>query len=355
MIKDQVYMSYDQYSDNVDVEVYSPLLGIKQRLGERFGIDFNIRADAISAASIRQGNGQYQDQVIVDAVSGASGRFGFDDFRVAPTMTLQYEDDTTTFSLGGYYSNEIDFDAASGFFNLTQSFNNANTTFSLGGSYAYEVWTPTINRELEQNDKTSYDISASITQLLTPKRYLQLRFSYINQSGYLASPYHYLINDTFARYDNYPKLRQSYAAALLWVEQFGDNFSTHASYRYYSDSWELSSHTTELKLNWEMFYNFTFGVRGRYYNQSKAGFTKKFYEYEKDDYYIVSDYRLSAFSSMTYGGSIFYKPEFLEESEGYLSLSYDIYATDDNNYIQNWYGQSAIEANYFSVGFGYDF
>lgn len=355
MIKDQVYMSYDQYSDNVGVEVYSPLLGIKQRLGEHFGIDFNVRADAISAASIRQGNGKYKDQVIVDAVSGASGRLGFDDFRVAPTVSLQYENDSTAFSVGGYYSNEIDFDAASVFFNLTQSFNNANTTFSLGGSYANEVWTPTINRELDRNDKVSYDISASLTQLLTPERYFQIRFSYINQNGFLASPYHYLINDTFARYDNYPEKRQSYAAAFQWVEQFGEDFSAHGIYRFYSDSWEISSHTAEAKLYWEMFYNFTFGLRGRYYNQSKAGFTKKFYEYEKDDYYIVSDYRLSAFNSFTYGASIFYKPEFLEDSDGYISFTYDQYVTDDNNYIQNWYGKSSIEAQYFSIGFGYDF
>jgi len=356
-IKDSFEFSYNYYSDNVGVIVNSPFLGLQKRLGENWGMNFSFQADAISAASMRTGNGHgdVTDTVIVDAVSGASGRYGFDDFRVAPTLSLTYEKDSFSINFGSYYSNEVDYDSIAGFTDLSFSLNDANTILTLGGSYEQAKWTPTTNRLLPTDTKTQYQLNASAMQLLSPKAYIQLRASYINQEGFLASPYHYLITDSFAQFDRYPELRSSFASALLFVGELTERIAVHVNYRYYSDDWKISSNTAEAQIFLDASDTITLGLRARYYAQTKAYFTKELGDYSVNDEFIVSDYKYSAFDTTTLGLSMHYRPEFLTDENLALQVSYDRYLTDENLYIQNWYGEKNIEANLATFSLIYDF
>lgn len=354
--KDQVAITYSFYSDNVGVDIFSPMVSLQNKLSEHWGLSASFAVDAMTAASIRNGNGQVKDGVIVDAVSGASGRAGFDDFRVAPTVSLTYENGDFSTNFGSYYSTEIDFDTLAGFGSMSYAFNDANSVVSLGGSYEMAKWSPTTNRVLYPSDeKTQMQVNASIMQLINPTSYFQLRFSYIKQEGYLASPYRYLVSDTVAQFERYPELRTSYATALQYVGQIGDSTSIHLEYRYYGDDWDLSSHTLQGQVFYEIMENLTFGARVRGYTQSKTSFTKKLNEYEYDDAFIVSDYRLSAFASQDAGLSLLYKPGFFDDENVAISLSYDMYQTDKNAYIENWYGETQIIAKYGTVSLSYDF
>jgi len=356
-IKDQIVMSYSYYSDNVGVQTYSPFIGLQKRLGEHWGMNVSFQLDAVSAASIRNGNGQnIKDGVIVDAVSGASGRAGFEDLRAAPTLSLMYSNGDFNMDFGSYYSTEIDYDTIAGFGSMSYGFNDANTIISLGGSYEFAQWSPSTNRKLfPNNEKTQVQGNAAIMQHLTPQTYIQLRFSYIQQEGYLASPYRYLISDTVAQFDRYPDERTSYATALQYVSQLGESFSTHLEYRFYSDNWGIQSHTVQGQLLYNVMENLLFGVRGRLYNQTKASFTKNINDYETDDTYIVSDYRLSALATNTVGLSLSYKPGFFDDESVALNFSYDIFQTDDNAYIENWYGETNIQADVLTFALSYDF
>jgi len=355
-IKDQVITSFDYYSDNVGVQVYSPLIGLTKRLSEHWGLNASFRADAISAASMRNGNGKVKDGVIVDAVSGASGRLGFDDFRVAPTVSFLYESGDFSANFGSYYSNEVDYDALAGFASLSYGFNDANTIISLGGSYEKAKWSPTTNRVLYPTDeKTQMQGNASIMQLINPTSYLQLRFSYIKQDGFLASPYHYLINDTIAQFDRYPTLRTSYATALQYVNEIHDDISLHLEYRYYTDDWDMKSHTVQGQVFYSPMDNLMLGTRLRVYNQSKASFVKRLNDYAYDDAFIVSDYRLTDLQTQTLGLSLSYRPGFFEDENIVIKMSYDWFETDQNAYIENWYGESKIKANIANIALTYDF
>jgi len=360
--KDQIAVSYSTYSDNVGVKIFSPAISLQKKLSEHWGLSTAFAIDAMTAASIRNGNGKVKDGVIVDAVSGASGRAGFDDFRVAPTVSLTYENDDFSANFGTYYSGEIDFDTIAGFASVTNGFNDANTIVSIGGSYELAEWSPTTNRVLigGLNDdpsgaKSQVQVNASVMQLINPTSYLQLRYSYINQEGYLSSPYRYLVSDTVAQFDRYPGVRTSYATALQYVTQLGEDFSAHAEYRYYADNWDVQSHTVQGQLFYDLMHNLMIGTRLRVYNQSKSSFTKKINEYEYDDAFIVSDYRLSAFQSIDTGLSLSYRPGFFPDENMAIEMTYDWFTTDENAYIENWYGETQIKAEYATISLSYAF
>lgn len=353
-LKDSASITYDYYSDNVGVNVYSPMVALTKKLGEKFALALSYRIDAITAASMRQANGKYKDGVILDSITSASGRNGFDDFREAVTLSASYENDETTLSIGGYTSTEIDYTVYSGFASLAQRFNDANTVFTLGGSYSAEQWSPTIRRALSTTKKGVTSLNASLMQLIDSHRYLQVRVNYIHQAGALASPYHYVVNDSIARFDAYPDLRDSVAAAAQFVTTLGESASMHLIYRYYQDSWQIVSHTPEAKLFYDIADNFTVGARARYYMQNGAYFSKPIEEYSNEDDYFVSDYRYTPFNAMNYGVSMRWVPELFSESIA-LSLAVNRYESDENDYIKSWYNQDKIEAYFMSFGLDYTF
>ncbi len=354
-LKDRMGFSVDFYNDNVGVTILSPMAQLTKKLSETWGFALSMRLDGITAASIRNGSGTKTNTTIADAVSGASGRLGFEDLRFAPMLSMQYEGENFAASFGRYYSEEIDFNAVANFMDLIFKFNDKNTILTLGSSYAYEGWNPSISRNLPVDTKTTLSYNSSLMQLISPQSYIQGRYSHTQSDGFLASPYHYLETGSFVAFDRYPNTRSSDAFALQYVQQFKETIALHGVYRYYRDDWAMQSHTMEFKLYYDLFDTTTVGIKGRYYTQTKAGFVKSLSAYTLNDSYIVSDYRLSALGSYGVGISMAYRPEKLEEQNFLIDLSLNYYSTDKNNYILNWYGTPSIEAFYMSVGVSYDY
>ena len=356
VVKEGIDVGYDYYSDNVGVTVYSPVIGLKKMLNDKWGLIANLRFDAITAASIKFAAGSYHNDVITDAVTGASDR-AFDDLRIAPDISFVYESGISKTDFGFYGSTERDYLVFAVHANEQLSFNDANSIVNIGFSYSYEKWDPQINRALEVDDKNIITVSGSFTQLLSPRAYVVLNSEYTLQSGFLASPYRYINTPTYAAFEKYPDKRQSFPTALTYVQQFGDRFSTHLSYRFYADTWELYSHTADVKAFYDLFEGLTLGLRGRFYTQSAVGFMKPLDEYDftDDPDYVVSEYKYSEFSSYSYGLSAVYRPTFIEDENIVIKFSATQYQTTDNDYIKAWYGENSITANYFTTAFSYEF
>ena len=368
-LKDSVDFSYDFYSDNVGVTVYSPVMGIKKALSDKWGIVAKLRLDAISAASIKNASARFNNDVITDAVTGASGRAGFDDFRVAPDISFIYEGSTFTTTLGSYVSNEIDYNAVSGYFNVDTKLNDANTVLSFGGSYSYEAWSPRIKRKMlaydsskgeyvEVSDKQIYTLSAGLTQLINPHAYISAMFEYTEQNGFLSNPYKYYKGINYARFDLYPNKRRSFPFSIRYVQQFGDKTSTNLFYRFYTDSWGLSSNTFDGSVYHDVLDNLTLGFKARVYGQSGVGFIKSVEDYANgnfDDNYFVSDYKYSALATFDAGISMMWRPEFFEDENVLIKLNANFYMSDDNKYIYEWYGEKSIKASYFTTALNYEF
>lgn len=356
VVKESVDVSYDYYSDNVGVAIYSPVIGMAKLINEKWGVIANLRIDAITAASNHYASGKYHDKVITDAVTGASDK-PLDDLRVAPDLGFVYEEGISKTSFGFYGSVENDYYVFAARANEQLSFNDANTIISIGGALSYEQWDPAINRKLSTNKKNVYTLTGSLTQLLNPHAYLSFNAEYTLQKGFLASPYRYINTETYAAFDKYPERRQSFPVSLTYVQQIQEDFSTNISYRLFLDTWAMVSHTLDTKGYYDVTDDITLGARLRYYTQSGVGFIKPLDEYTSidDPDYVVSDYKYSNFSSYSAGLSFFYRPSFVEDENIVLKVSGNYYLTTDNDYIESWYGEKNIKATYFSTAFTYEF
>jgi len=349
-LKDSVSVGVNTYSDNGDVQVYSPTFSLMKTVGKNFLVGVKMRVDAIAAASIRNG----YSPVVVDAVAGASPSEGnFDEMRYAPTFLLAYEDENNAASGGFYYSTENDYIGKAIFLNYTRQLNEQNTAIGIGFSQSDDKWEPIYDRDLPRDDRAERKIDFSINQLLSPTASIQFVYSNMYSEGFLSSPYHSVVQDDFAKFENYPETRSGHAFAVKGVVLLNDDNSMNYSYRYYTDDWEIDSHTVNLEWLSDFSKTITSGLRVRYYTQTAASFSKEVGAYNVSDEYFAVDYRMSAFDSYDVGIPLIYKPS--PTSPYKFTASIDYYQTSDNDYIQVRYNESKLKAIYTSFNMEYEF
>jgi len=348
-LEDSASVGLNTYSDNGDVQVYSPTLSLMKTLSKKVLVGFKMRVDAISAASIRNG-GQPK---VADTVVGASSKIIVEELRYAPTFLIAYDDGKNAVSGGVYYSRENDYEGKALFVNYVRQLNEDNSALGIGISQSFDEWKPVVKRELPRSDRKEGKVDVSFNQLISPTFSMQVVGSYMYSEGFLSSPYHYVIQDNFAKFEYYPEQRSGYAFALKGVNLLNESTSINYSYRYYKDSWDIASHTLGAEVLHDFSSSLTLGTRLRYYSQSKASFSNSVGNYVKTNQYFAVDYRMSAFDSYDAGLSMIYKPS--PTSDIKYSMSADYYQTSDNDYINNWYHLSAIKALYTTMRVDYSF
>lgn len=343
-LKESASIGVDTYSDNGDVQIYSPTLSFMKKLSKHWLIGFKMRIDAIAAASIRFGGPPSN----VDAVATASHRSGFEDVRYAPTFLAAYDDGDNSMGAGLYYSTEKDYIGRSFFFNYTRQFNKGNTAVGLSYSRSADKLDPVFKRNIVKN-KDEEKVDISLNQLIDPTLSVQLIYSYIDASGFLASPYYY----NSGGFERYPGKRTGHAFSLKGLKYLDESNSFNFSYRYYTDDWEIDSHTVSAEWLHDLNEKVIVGARLRYYTQTSAFFEKEEGSYSSKDRYNVVDYRMSAFNAYDIGIPIRYKPS--KESPYTFSFTADYYRTGANDYIKQWYGVDALKALYTTLRIDYEF
>jgi hypothetical protein len=88
---------------------------------------------------------------------------------------------------------------------------------------------------------------------------------------------------------------------------FGDNLSFKANYRFYTDDWDVNSHTLDNDIYYSLNKKITLGAGLRYYTQSEANFYNKNKDFFTNEVYASSDERLSSFDAFTYKATIDFK------------------------------------------------
>ncbi|MBF0556204.1 MAG: DUF3570 domain-containing protein, partial [Nitrospirae bacterium] len=200
-------------------------------------------------------------------------------------------------------------------------------------------------------DETKIDLSA--TQILAQTFTAQFIYTFMNTTGFLASPYEYITTDTFADYERYPSSRTGNALTLKLVKLIDDPTAIHFSYRFFKDSWAIASHTFNVELYRDLSSNFTIGTKYRFYTQTKADFTKPLSDYVRTDQYIAVDYRQSAFSSNTAGIMAILKPRTTETglidfNKMKIKGAVNYYWTSPNDYINYWYNVNRLKGVFTS-------
>lgn len=347
-IKDKISIGVNTYSDNAEVQVYSPTFSLFKKLSSQWMMGVKMRIDAISAASIKNGSSSGH----VDAVTGASSKENpFDDIRYAPTVMATYDDGDNLLSFGGYYSSEVDYTGKSFFVNYVRQLNEQNTALGIGISQSFDKWTPVFKRALPKDNRNEGKVDFSINQLISPTFSMQLVYSYMVSEGFLSSPYHFVLQNDIAKFEKYPDKRTGEAYAIKGVYLLNDANSMNFSYRYYKDDWDITSHTVNLEELHDMSEHFTTGLRLRYYTQSKSNFIKPVGTYALTDPYFAIDYRMSAFDSYTIGVPFIYSMR----GGSKLTASVDYYRTSNNDYVKNWYGVDALQAVFTTLTYEFEY
>ena len=355
--EDYVSVQYLQYNENKNrTSISAPSLIFNKDFGTDYTLNLNFVADAVSGASETwydgaSGASAFSRGENVNADDVTYGNVDYEDTRTAggAVLTTRFDnrDELTT---GLNYSMENDFkstEVSGEYMHWLDS--SKNSSLSFGASYQFnEVLVhDTVSGGSEAVDADAINVQLSYFQNLNAESYLKASIFYIGDSGYLTSPYLNVVRnyDSVANtadvvQENRPDSRAAYGISLKYANAITDNLSAHVSYRYYSDDWDIDSHTIDSDFYYELHDDWVFKVGLRYYMQSEASFYNADKDHFTNEEYASSDKRLSDFNSLTYKSDVEY----------FISEEWSV------NLGANYYDQSTdLSATYFVGGVTYRF
>ena len=364
--EDYVSVQYLQYNESNNRTVVSaPSIMLNKDFGTDYTLNVNVVADAVSGASetfydASSGASAYSRGIGVNASDVEYGNVEYDDTRVAGGATLITRfDNRDELTVGLNYSSESDFYSAEGSLEymhwLTSSKNNS---LSLGLSYQSNEVLVKCNPDSatsscdagsgasEAMTNDAINVQASYFQNINSESYAKVSLFYIGDSGYLTNPYSNVVRNYVdggtadVVGENRPDSRAAYGLSLKYANAITSNLSAHIGYRYYTDDWDIDSHTIDTDFYYEPSSDWLIKLGLRYYMQSEANFYSAEKDYFTNEEFASSDIRLGKFNAITYKTDIEYK------------ISDDFSA----NFGVNYYDQSeGLDATYLMTGVTYRF
>jgi hypothetical protein len=202
--------------------------------------------------------------------------------------------------------------------NTLTDFNEKNTTLRAGVAGTYDR--VEVNFEPAYLPKHTNDAIVGITQLLNPTTFVTVNVSLGRSTGYLSEPYKTVVkeieilqniylNEAFG--ENSPNMRDRESVDAALNHSFPRaHGAVECSYRLYSDSYGIVSHTLQLSWLQHVGDRLVLSPSFRFYTQTAA----RFYYYDLEDTpiipvrvpmgtapYYTSDFRLSAEDATSYG------------------------------------------------------
>lgn len=247
------YGIYDEGQAGWDrVSVKAPHVYVQAPIGSEWALEGSWVGDSVSGASPRWH-------------SQKSGASRMSDYRSASDLKVTRYFPRAAVSASVAYSDEHDYTSTAIGLDARWSSEDNNRTWTVG----YGTSNDTIDNSLTigtaiDKHKRTHEFMAGVTQVLTPTDIAQFNLTRGVGSGYFTDPY--------KLFDQRPDQRNTWIALARWnhyVERF--DAAIHSSYRYYSDTFGVNSHT--FGVEWAQpvgKWTFTPGVR--YYSQSAANF-----------------------------------------------------------------------------------
>lgn len=246
-------------------------------------------------------------QVMSGATSGLSPR-KISEERNSVQAKLNAPIEEYSVNISGGYSKENDYKSYNVGAELTKDINQGMTSLELGTGYVSNTIEPTDASKYQReeryhsNDKSLY---VGLTQIINARSLIQFTGLYSQESGFLSDPYKWIKLGNQLKTDSRPDKRRKFSFTARYryhIEPL--NASIHTDYRYFQDSWGIAANTVTLSWYQSLNSGFTLTPRIRYYSQSNADFYLPFSYVELQNKYHSSDYRLSAFGSISLGVNI---------------------------------------------------
>lgn len=282
-------------SDTDKTTVIAPRWHVGAPIAERTRADFVYTADVWTSASI-------------DIRTSASKRPVTEQRdEINTTLTQEWDD----FSLSGTYrySHEYDYLSHGGTLSGSYAMAEKSTTldFRLGATF------DAVGRAGDQNfdkDVRNLNLRLGLTQLIDANTFIQGIYEIMDSNGFNSSAYRYvgfgstngLCNTRDKQYcvpERNPNARLRHAFALNGRRALSESFSVGVGYRFYLDSWAVSSHTATVELGWLASPDLLFALRYRFYMQGSAKHYKTRFDYIDAEQLraFSNDKELSAFMS----------------------------------------------------------
>lgn len=296
------------YADSDHTTVISPLVHGTADVSPDTTVTLAYVADVVSSAS-------------VDIVSQASATT-IHDTRQQASASLSHTLGATKLRGGYSYSHENDYMSNSLDVGIDQELFDKNTTLSLG----YSLNLNTVGRANDDNFSRSLDnhgVSASWTQIVSPTLVTQLTYELGYASGFQSSPYRFVpIRPSLDAapemwvMETDPDTRFRHAIVLGANRAIGDDSSIQGDYRYYFDTWGITSHTIGARYFTRLTKSLELRLRERFYTQGSASFYQE--NYTAIAKYMAFDRELSSLWSETLGVKLSYL--FTPHVEGELKV-----------------------------------
>lgn len=248
------YGSYKDSQPGFDrVRVHSPQLYFQAPVAGEWSVEASWVGDSVSGASPRMHTQR----------SGASR---MDDHRTAQDVKVTRYLARAAVSASASYSSEHDYVSKAVGLQARWSSDDNNRTWVLGFGHSSDRIDNQhrgANTAIDRH-KSTREFMAGVTQVLSPQDVAQFNVTRTTGSGYF--------NDPYKAFDARPDQRNAWIALARWNHYLpGVDAAVRSSYRYYSDTFGVRSHTLGLELAKTLGpWTITPGVR--YYQQSAAGF-----------------------------------------------------------------------------------
>ena len=257
-------------TDSDHTLVVSPRAHAEKQIGDATTADVSYAADIWTSASI---------DIRVSASLPVTEERDELDF----ALSHQFEDVTLSGSYRFSMENDYESHGASAGASLNLADNNA--TLAVNG-YAFLDSVGKSGDARFGRDLATLGTRVSFTQVFDPKMLGQVTYELSHLDGYQASPYRYVgiggtgygcVGAMQCLPEHEPDSRMRHAFALLLRRALSDEFSLGGNYRFYVDSWGLTSNTFSVELGFVPDTDTSLALRYRFYTQGDVRFYKPIY------------------------------------------------------------------------------
>jgi hypothetical protein len=240
-----------------------------------------------------------------DSISGASPEYHskslykLNEHRDAVGLNLTRYLSRGTVSVGVNRSEEHDYLSEGFSFKGTLATEDKNSTLNLGLAISNDEINST-NRQAIDKTKHVTDWIIGLTQVISMNDIAQINIGYSKGNGYFSDPYKFI--------DHRPDYKDKFTIMGKWNHYFDlTEGSSHISYRYYEDSYDIKAHTLDMEYAQPFSGGWTVTPSLRLYTQTEANFyisvdpsSDAFYQLPEMKYTSL-DQRLAAYGAVTCG------------------------------------------------------
>lgn len=221
-------------------------------------------------------------------------------------------------TLGGRlgFSSEYDYNSVNGGLNVAKEFNEGNSELSISAQAFIDNWTAYYPRELRGNvsvpttSRNSFNGTITFSQVVNQRLQFAITAEAIYMDGLLSTPFHRVYFSDVAQHDieRLPstRLKLPFSIRATWYPLEKLIFRTY--YRFYTDDFGISGHTTSLELPFKVNDYFTISPFYRFHTQTASDYFAPYAAHMSSEEFYSSDYDLSELSSNKFGLGFHYSP-----------------------------------------------